>query len=460
MSAGRRLPIATRITLFTGVVAALPAVLATMLMFTVGHFATKHLAKENAVIGARVAIRVERGQPVNRPLTLSPSRSVQVVDAQGRVAASTEKLRGKPAMAAFAPNGHRPATSVVCGGVFPQGDCYTVVARPAHHAGENWIVYSASPVIPPWIDPRLAGLVGGSTVLLAAAVTYLGYRFAIASLKPVNAIRAELDEIDATCPGRRVSIPPSDDEIHDLAVSVNRLQAAMDQQRQFLFDASHGLRSPMATMRADVVDALYAPTKTNVTDVVITILNSLDRMQAITHDLLTLAGLDAGVPGARQLIDLAALVIAEHRIRRPSAKTLEGSLDYGVLVIGDPLRLGRLLNNLLDNAERHAETTITITLRREPGDENGDQRFPQGAAVLEVLDDGAGIEPDKREVVFQRFIRLDAARDKDVAGTGLGLPIARQFAEEGGGTLCVEDSPRGARLVLRLPLYLTASHLS
>jgi signal transduction histidine kinase len=111
-----------------------------------------------------------------------------------------------------------------------------------------------------------------------------------------------------------------------------------------------------------------------------------------------------------------------------------------VVVTGDRLKLARLLTNLLDNAERHAESTIIVTLRRNE------------QAVLEVLDDGAGIAPDQREVVFRRFTRLDASRSRDAGGTGLGLPIAREIAQAHRGSLKIEDSDTGARFVLRLPI--------
>jgi signal transduction histidine kinase len=448
-----RLAITTRITLFTGVVAALlSALLATVLMIAINRFATENLTEELTANAGRVAISIERGR-VDYPLAHYQSRNIQIVDSGGRVVASTDELRAKRAMATFTPDGEYEGTSVVCGGVFPPGECDTVVAQWAHHAGEKWIVYGASPVIPPWVDPRLAGLVGGSAVALAAAVTYLGHRIARASLRPVNAIRAELDEINATCPGRRVPVPPSDDEIHDLAASVNytlsRLQAAMEQQRQFVSDASHDLRSPIAAIRAEAEDALAAPQDTSVTKVSSTVLGSLNRLQAIVGDLLTIARLDSGLPGARDRIDLAELVSAECGIRHNPTKRIECSLEPGVMVIGDRLRLGRLLTNLIDNAERHAETMVTITVRQEP---SGDRRFPDGVAELEVLDDGAGIDPDQRELVFQRFTRLEASRSRDAGGTGLGLPIARQIAEASGGTLRIEDSPRGARFVLRLPV--------
>ena len=128
-----------------------------------------------------------------------------------------------------------------------------------------------------------------------------------------------------------------------------------------------------------------------------------------------------------------------------------------MLVTGDRSRLTRLLANLVDNAERHADTTIGVTVRRQPGSACDDQRFLDGVAVLEVSDDGPGIPPDKRELVFQRFTRLDSARNKDSGGAGLGLPIARQIAEASGGTLRIEDSPSGARFVLYLPATSSVS---
>ncbi|MER5648897.1 HAMP domain-containing sensor histidine kinase [Streptosporangium sp. NPDC002524] len=448
----------TRITLFASVTATLLCTLvATLLMVAIHRFGTESLTAEIVADGGRVAMQVERDR-VAYPLAQNPFRHIQVVDSQGRVVISTPRLRDKPRMAAFTPANKATAKSVVCGGVFPSGECDIVIAQWAYREGGNWIVYSASPAISPWVDPLLAALVGGTAVMLAAVITYLGRRIATASLKPVTAIRAELDEINETSLSRRAPVPLGDDEIHDLAVSVNhtlsRLQAAVEQQRQFASDASHDLRSPIAAIRAEVEDALLAPQETNVTKLGRTILGGLERLQAIVQDLLTIARLDAGSPGAHDTIDLAELVAAECRMRHHMRNRCEFSLELGAVVIGDRLRIGRLLTNLIDNAERHADSSIVINVRRAPsGGRDDGRRFPHGAAVLEVIDDGPGIDPDKRELVFQRFIRLDTARGKDAGGTGLGLPIARQIAETSGGTLRIEDSPRGARFVLRLPLH-------
>jgi signal transduction histidine kinase len=311
-------------------------------------------------------------------------------------------------------------------------------------------------------------MVGGGAVLLTALITCLGYRVATASLKPVNAIRTELDEINAASPGRRVPVPPTDDEVHELAESVNhtlsrlhgalqRLQAALEQQRRMVADVSHDLRTPITAMRAEIEDALIAPSETSVTKLGSTVLGGLDRLQAIANDLLIIARLDSGMPGEREVIDLSELVAAQVRARHPS-KCIACSLEPDVRVVGDRYRLTRLFGNLVDNAERHADSTITVTVGREAGGSRGDHRgFRESVAVLEVVDDGPGIDPDKRELVFQRFARLDTARSKDAGGAGLGLAIARQIAEVSGGTLRIEECPRGARFVLRLPSAPSAS---
>jgi signal transduction histidine kinase len=116
-------------------------------------------------------------------------------------------------------------------------------------------------------------------------------------------------------------------------------------------------------------------------------------------------------------------------------------LRQNVFVNCDRLRITRLLTNLLDNAERHAISQITVIVRADGS-----------TAVLEVVDDGAGIAVEHREMVFERFTRLKASRDRDAGGTGLGLAIARETAEAHEGTLTIQDSERGARFVLRLPV--------
>jgi signal transduction histidine kinase len=121
------------------------------------------------------------------------------------------------------------------------------------------------------------------------------------------------------------------------------------------------------------------------------------------------------------------------------------NLQPGAVVTADRLQMSRLLVNLVDNAERHAASTVTVWVGCE-----GEK------AVLEVCDDGPGIPADQREFVFQRFARLADARTKDKGGTGLGLPIAKEIAMKHGGTLTIEDSEQGARFVVRIPIRTSA----
>ncbi|GAA1299572.1 hypothetical protein Psi02_62890 [Planotetraspora silvatica] len=461
MNAKDKCSIVARITLFTGVVAAILSTLLAVVMMVATHsLATGSLIREVRAISGQVAQKAERYAQGYVELPGSQFRNIQIVDSQGHVVASTTALRGKPPMAEFGPGSQGSKQAVVCDGVFGADKCDIVVAQSARWHQVNWTVYASSPVVPWWIDPQFAALLGGSAIIVAVAVTYLANRIAIASLRPVGAIRRKLDEINATCPGRRVPVPIGKCEIHYLAKSVNhtltRLQGAMERQRQFASDASHDLRSPLAAIRAEVEDAMSASPEDTMNRMGRAVLSSLDRLEAIVSDLLTIAKMDAGAPGKNDPVDLAELASTECQMRHHTTKRLVCRLEPDVVVLGDRPRLGRLLTNLIDNADRHAASTITVIVHHV---ESNDRGFPYGVAVLEVIDDGPGIEPDKRELVFQRFARLDAARNKDAGGTGLGLPIARQIAEACGGTLRIEDSDCGARFVLRLPRYReTDSH--
>ncbi|MEO3812650.1 HAMP domain-containing sensor histidine kinase [Sphaerisporangium sp. B11E5] len=444
----------TRITVFAGAVAALlSTLLAAVLATTVNRLAGEYLRGEVTASAEQVAAELQKGQVIN-PKPYGNVDFVQVVDPSGTVVASTPRVEGRPQpIAAFKPSaGTGIAYREVCDGALP--GCHLVVARSVSLEGRTWLVYCAAPDVPPLVHPRLAALLGLGVVVLTAVTAFGCRRVLRSSLRPVNAIRAELDTINASCPERRVPVPPGQDEFSTLAHSVNhtldRLQVALEQQRQFASDASHDLRSPITAMRAQVEDALLAPEETRLDVIGDNLLVSLDRLQAIVCDLLMVARLDAGTPGGHEVIDLSALVAGELSGRQTSKK-LKPDLEPNVIVEGDPLRLSRLLINLLDNAERHADTAICVAVRKQTA-EPGDRRFPHGVAVMEVLDDGPGIERDKWEQVFQRFTRLPAARHKDSGGTGLGLAIARQIAELSGGTLSIEPSDQGARFVLRLPL--------
>ncbi|WP_067138062.1 sensor histidine kinase [Microtetraspora malaysiensis] len=299
--------------------------------------------------------------------------------------------------------------------------------------------------------PVLAGFIGGS-LLLIAATALVTYRMMSKTLQPVRAISGKLATIRPSNLSERVPLPSHDDEFKELARATNqaleRAQAAIQEQLRFASDTSHDLRNPLAAMRAEIEDSLVGREETDWAEIADRLLESVERLQELVGNLLEISRLDAGVAGHHDLLNLGVLVAGELDHRQSKVRVVR-RFSSGVMVNGDRIGLTRLLNNLMDNAERHAHSSVRVTVEHR-----GD------AAVLEVHDDGSGVPPEQREIIFERFARLQEARAKDAGGSGLGLSIARQIAEDHGGTLTVEDSPSGARFVARFPRPAAPASLS
>ncbi|WP_061294953.1 sensor histidine kinase [Herbidospora cretacea] len=228
-------------------------------------------------------------------------------------------------------------------------------------------------------------------------------------------------------------------ELEDVTRS---LRHALDYQRRFTADASHELRTPLTGLRIQLEEAQLHPDETDLADLLSHALTDVDRLQAILTDLLSLARSGATPLTDLEPVDLADLVEAEisRRIGDPHPARLD--LTPGVVADAVPIQVCRVLNNLVNNAQRHATRLVTVGVRR-----SGDM------AELSVTDDGPGVCVTEREHIFKPFTRLDSARSRDRGGTGLGLAIARDIARAHHGTLHVEDAaPNGARFVLRLPV--------
>ncbi|MEU1257322.1 HAMP domain-containing sensor histidine kinase [Streptomyces chartreusis] len=274
--------------------------------------------------------------------------------------------------------------------------------------------------------PLLLGVVAG--------VTWLVTRRA---LRPVEGIRGEMAAITASEDlARRVPVPGTHDEVARLALTTNEtlaaLQTSVERQRRFVADASHELRSPIASLRTQLEVGVAHPELLDLDGAV----EDTVRLQGLAADLLLLARLDAGERPGDARFDLGAL----------AREQAEGRADVTVearsaQVAGSRGQVGRVLTNLLDNAARHARSAVTLTVRRE-----GEW------AVAAVADDGDGVAEADRERIFERFVRLDEARSRDDGGAGLGLAIARDVAVRHGGTLTVGRAPAGGALFeLRLP---------
>ncbi|MEU1468495.1 HAMP domain-containing sensor histidine kinase [Streptomyces sp. NPDC005761] len=290
---------------------------------------------------------------------------------------------------------------------------------------------------------RGAMLTGLPVVLLVVAgVTWLVTRRA---LRPVEGIRREMAAITASEDlSRRVPEPGSRDEIARLARTTNEtltaLEASVERQRRFVADASHELRSPIASLRTQLEVGAAHPELLDVTGAVADTV----RLQALTADLLLLARLDAGERPGGAVLDPGALVREEVSQRTGDRIPVTVSVPEGgggFEVTGSRAQLARVIGNLLDNAERHARAAVTVVVRAE-----------SGGVAIEVTDDGDGVPGAERERIFERFVRLDDARGRDEGGAGLGLAIARDVAVRHGGRLTVADAgERGARFALWLP---------
>ncbi|MFE2022192.1 ATP-binding protein [Streptomyces sp. NPDC059499] len=278
-------------------------------------------------------------------------------------------------------------------------------------------------------------------LLVVAGVTWLVTRRA---LRPVEGIRRELAAITASQDlGRRVPEPGSRDEIARLARTTNEtltvLEASVDRQRRFVADASHELRSPIASLRTQLEVGAAHPELLDVPGAVADTV----RLQVLAADLLLLARLDAGERPGRAVVDLGALVREEvpqrtgDRIAVAVSVAGSGPLE----VRGSRGQLTRVVGNLLDNAERHAERSVAVSVSADRGD-----------VLIAVTDDGPGVPEEERDRIFERFVRLDDARSRDDGGAGLGLAIARDVAIRHRGTLTVGTAPQGGALfTLRLP---------
>jgi signal transduction histidine kinase len=224
---------------------------------------------------------------------------------------------------------------------------------------------------------------------------------------------------------------------------LERLRGSAARQRQFVSDASHELRSPLAGMRAELEVALAHKEDADWPGTAGDVLEDLGRLQRLVDQLLVLARLDESAPvAADRSVDLDDLVLREaRRARERDGLVVDIRGVSAGRVRGDPDRLRQVVRNLVDNAARHARSKVTLGLQAEAG-----------SAVLTVADDGPGIPAAERERIFERFTRLDEARASDSGGYGLGLAITREIVAAHGGTVEAGDPPVGARLVVHLPL--------
>ncbi|MEU4234546.1 HAMP domain-containing sensor histidine kinase [Nonomuraea sp. NPDC026600] len=402
-----------------------------------------HVWEETRDAAERVAVESRGGDlplGAGMPLPDPYVDLIQVVAPSGEVIGTSDAARNLPPLSDVWPTpDNRVISTTNC---LPRMCVHLTAVRVSPDPNSN-VVYAgrATPgVLDLWI---LETVVFTQVVVLMALATWTTWLVMGRALQPVGAMRAELDEVNASDLSRRVTQPPGDDEVAALARSVNgtltRLERSACQQRRFAADASHELRTPIAGLRAQLESAQLYPEDTDFVALVDSALHDTDRLEAIITDLLLLARIGSRVDVAKERVNLAALVRDELACR-DDPLPVKLALDEGVVVDGVRMQLARLLTNLLDNAQRHAENIVRVVVTRDAN-----------MAVVAVENDGVEIAPRDRESIFDRFTRLDAARSRDAGGTGLGLAIARDVAEAHRGEIRVEEYRGGARFVLRLP---------
>jgi signal transduction histidine kinase len=381
----------------------------------------------------------------------------QVVSADGHVLATTASLLGtRPISRARIGEEGTVLSNIPLlsdnqeGHDADDGGPYLLLSDEVTTAGGAETVYVAGSLRPmaEATNTIVAALAIGLPLLLVL-VGSLVWVFAGRALRPVAAIRAQVADISGHRDlHRRVPTPATIDEVGRLARTMNamldRLEASAATQQRFVADASHELRSPLSALQTTLEVALAHPDSSCWPEVASAALDEARRLQVLVEDLLVLARAEEATPSGSpsQIVDLDETVFAGVKRYGFIGGHVRFDLHQvsGGRVQGDQQQLARLVQNLLDNAARHAALQVTVELSTD-GDE----------VILVVADDGPGIAPSDRLRIFERFARLDEARSHDAGGTGLGLAIVNGIVATHGGSIAVTDSRRGARFEVRLP---------
>ncbi|MCU1404739.1 MAG: Signal transduction histidine kinase [Glaciihabitans sp.] len=290
-------------------------------------------------------------------------------------------------------------------------------------------------------------LVVVSLVVLLGVLAATTWIVAGRALRPVEAMRREVDAVTATNLHRRIADPGSNDEIGRLAQTMNRMLDRLDNaqtaQRRFISDASHELKSPLASLRQFAEVAKRYPDRVSPGDLSDAVLDEGARLERLVQNMLLLAHADEhSLALAQRDVDLDDILLAEaSRLRSSSELRITSSGIGAGRVSGDAGLLGQVVRNLADNAARHAVGAVTLTLAESAG-----------TVLLAIEDDGPGVPAAQRERVFERFVRLDDARGRDAGGSGLGLAIVREIVDAHGGSVVIGTGALGgARVEVRLP---------
>jgi signal transduction histidine kinase len=316
------------------------------------------------------------------------------------------------------------------------------------------------------VDKMALVLASGFTVAFLLSVVG-AYLLARNALSPVSAVVTAAHRITEGDLSKRLPVVHPKDEIGDLAATINgmlsrleqtltRLEETIDRQRRFVADASHELRTPLTSIHsyAQVLEEWALRDPQIGPESVAAIKRESERMKGLVENLLELARGDEGMKLHLKDNDLTEVVeeAAESASAAVNGKVLiecptPKQRVQGVSAVFDRERLRQALSILLDNAVKYTPEGGRVTMRIVEED---------GSVGVEVSDTGIGIPEDQIPHVFERFYRAEEARSTE--GLGLGLSIARQIAEDHGGSIEARSKPReGSTFIIRIPRRIPRS---
>jgi signal transduction histidine kinase len=381
---------------------------------------------------------------------------IQVLNSYGAPVASDPALVGRGAVTSARPAPGREVVETMPLALKGDNFNYRVVSLGMTGAGGQYTVISARSLQPVTeASTKLTVLMAMIALPLLAISGLAAHRAVGSALRPVERMRRTVAEISTHDLTARVGLPPGRDEVHRLATTLNtmldRLSSAQASQRRFVADASHELRSPLSTIRTALDVSTQHPETMSAEELVPVIARETTRLRELVDDLLVLARTDDTTDRpSRTEVDLDDIVRVEaERVRAglsPDSKALEIEVRAGpAKVHGSEAQLRRAVRNLVDNASEYARRRVRVA-----------SGVTGSLAVVEVSDDGHGVPAEDRDRVFERFVRLDGARQRDHGGTGLGLAIVAGIAaRHGGRARYVERADTrypGAHFLIELPL--------
>jgi signal transduction histidine kinase len=325
-------------------------------------------------------------------------------------------------------------------GAFTRGETTLLLAAPLEPATES-----------------VGDLLGAVLIAMPAVLLVVAggsWWLARRALRPITRITQAAASITADRLGERLPAPETEDEIgrhiRVLNGMFDRLQRSFEQATRFTADASHELRTPLTIMRGQLEDALRSGANTAEQErLLVDLLEETSGLQKTAENLLLLTRFDAGKnPLQREPLDWSALVAEAGEdaelLAAPRHLRIEAEIASGIRVLGDATMLRRVLLNLIDNAVKYnrVDGWMRLTLS-----------MANGFATVTVANTGAGIPPERRPALFERFYRLDSDRNRDTGGSGLGLSLCREIVTAHEGTIALgETAADWTEFVVRIPV--------